>query len=536
MTEQLASSNLQDLLGIIHFTESVSAEIHGILDEAEIFKTVDRAFKKSKLNGSIHLLAKDGRTVKPVFLSYSQKTVKNIYDKTGVNAEKYEINLEKSGYYRQVINKGKTVQVKSVDVVKELFPRLSRQLVKLSGDEDRQCIITPLTRNGEIIGALTIASTELVERHIPSVKSLASHVSSALNCADRHLRMRQAETKLNASLMEMEKTFDAISDYAFTLDADFRIQRVNRATCEALKKQPDELIGRRCFEVLHGKNEPLPDCPLIKTLKTKKEETGEVYDPLTNRTLLVSNSPILNDDGEISHSVHIVKDITERKRMEENLEKFKLGIERSGEIVFLTEKDGSIIYVNPMFEKVYGYRREEALGKTPRILKSGTLAPEIYEQFWDRLLAKKIMSGDIINKTKEGRLKTIDSSVNPIMDDDGNITGFLAIQRDITERKKVEATIRDLAKFPSEDMSPVLRIARKGVLLYANTSAECLLRKWQCKVGDPVPENLGKYVTYVLKANERVEIEESLGDRTFALTLTPIQDAGYVNVYGQDIT
>jgi PAS domain S-box-containing protein len=76
-------------------------------------------------------------------------------------------------------------------------------------------------------------------------------------------------------------------------------------------------------------------------------------------------------------------------------------------------------------------------------LKSGILPQEVYKQFWDTLLAKKVVTGEIINKTKDGRLLNTESSANPILDKDGNITGFLAIQHDITERKLSEAALRE---------------------------------------------------------------------------------------------
>ena len=132
----------------------------------------------------------------------------------------------------------------------------------------------------------------------------------------------------------------------------------------------------------------------------------------------------------------IIADISDRKVAEEELHKFKLGIEKSSEAIFLTEPDGTIRYVNPAFEHIYGYSCEEALGQTPRILKSGEHPPETYQQFWDTILAKKVVTGEMINKTKTGELIHIEGSANPILDKDDQIVGFLAIQREITERKR----------------------------------------------------------------------------------------------------
>ncbi len=134
----------------------------------------------------------------------------------------------------------------------------------------------------------------------------------------------------------------------------------------------------------------------------------------------------------------LVRSCTQRERAEAELHKFKLGIDRSEEVIFLTDLDGTITYVNPSFEKTYGYGSEETLGKTPRILKSDTLPEEVYQEYWSRILEKKVVSGELTNKTKDGRMLTVQSSANPILDDSGNIKGFIAIQHDITERKRAE--------------------------------------------------------------------------------------------------
>jgi PAS domain S-box-containing protein len=155
---------------------------------------------------------------------------------------------------------------------------------------------------------------------------------------------------------------------------------------------------------------------------------------------------IRDRDGKPISMFGVVQDITEHKQVEEELLKFKLGIDRSDEVVFITNIDGSIIYANPAFEKIYGYSIEESLGKTPNILKSGLLPSEAYKPLWDTLLAKKVVNGELINKTKDGRLLNIGGSANPILDDKGNIIGFLAIQRDITEAKNAEKEKERLIK------------------------------------------------------------------------------------------
>lgn len=132
----------------------------------------------------------------------------------------------------------------------------------------------------------------------------------------------------------------------------------------------------------------------------------------------------------------------ERFLAEREIQKFKLGIDRSDSAVFITDVEGTIQYTNPAFENVYGFASEEAIGKTPRILKSGLVPDEQYKQLWETLLAGGTVSEEIINKTKNGRLVPIAGTNSPISDERGKIIGFLAVHQDITERKLSEETLK----------------------------------------------------------------------------------------------
>jgi PAS domain S-box-containing protein len=132
----------------------------------------------------------------------------------------------------------------------------------------------------------------------------------------------------------------------------------------------------------------------------------------------------------------------ERFLAEREIQKFKLGIDRSDNAVFITDPEGTIQYANPAFEKVYGYTPEEAIGKTPRILKSGAIPDEQYKYFWETLLTGGTVTGELVNKRKDGQLIPIAGTNSPILDESGKIIGFLAVHQDITERKLSEETLK----------------------------------------------------------------------------------------------
>jgi PAS domain S-box-containing protein len=131
----------------------------------------------------------------------------------------------------------------------------------------------------------------------------------------------------------------------------------------------------------------------------------------------------------------------ENARLFDESRKFRLGLERSADAVFMTDTEGTIVYANPSFERVYGFPLDEVIGENPRIIKSGIIPQDQYKYFWNTLLNKETVSGEIINKTKDGRLIPVAGTNSPILDENGNILGFLAIHSDISEQKKNEESL-----------------------------------------------------------------------------------------------
>ncbi len=137
--------------------------------------------------------------------------------------------------------------------------------------------------------------------------------------------------------------------------------------------------------------------------------------------------------------------LSECKKSNEALLKISIALNNSREVIFITDKEGIITYINPEFTRTYGYTAEEVIGKTtPRILNNGIFSKEDYKPFWDKLLRKQsIPAWQYQNKCKDGNLIDVEGSADPIINDDGEIIGFLGIQRDITERKRSERALKE---------------------------------------------------------------------------------------------
>jgi PAS domain S-box-containing protein len=130
---------------------------------------------------------------------------------------------------------------------------------------------------------------------------------------------KQAEEGLKQAAEEWRTTFDSITEQVSIVDRDFRLTRVNRALSVAVKMKPDELIGRRCYEVVHGTAAPVPDCPHSRSLELKQPVTREFFEPNLGIYQEVSTSPVFDDGGEVVASVHIARDVSERKKMQQQL-------------------------------------------------------------------------------------------------------------------------------------------------------------------------------------------------------------------------
>ncbi|MBI4743120.1 MAG: PAS domain S-box protein [Betaproteobacteria bacterium] len=119
----------------------------------------------------------------------------------------------------------------------------------------------------------------------------------------------------------------------------------------------------------------------------------------------------------------------------------------AGNAVFVADAGGRITWANPSFERLSGYTLAEILGKTPRLFSSGAQNAEFYRNLWEKLLAGESWSGELVNVRRDGSRYTVNQTVTPLRNDNGEIGHFVSIQEDITERKAAEARIRHMANF-----------------------------------------------------------------------------------------
>lgn len=174
----------------------------------------------------------------------------------------------------------------------------------------------PLISRDKVIGVIWVDNyfnrKMITDEDMKFLTSFSNHVASAIENARLFQQVKMAEQQL-------ENIFESMSDMVYFNSKDYVIQSVNKAVCNRLGLSPHEIIGKKCYEVFHGMNEPYQKCPHHKTVSTKKAYIEELEDPYLRGTFLTSSSPIFDLTGEFIGSVHVVRDITELRSLKEKL-------------------------------------------------------------------------------------------------------------------------------------------------------------------------------------------------------------------------
>ncbi len=136
----------------------------------------------------------------------------------------------------------------------------------------------------------------------------------------------------------------------------------------------------------------------------------------------------------------------DRQLAEESVRKLSRAVEQSADAVFVTDGTGIIEYVNPAFETLTGFSADEVCGKTPRILRSGEQDRAFYQELWKAIRAGNVFRGIMVNRKKNGELYYIEESISPVRNVEGSITHFISNARDLTERVRLEAQLRQAQK------------------------------------------------------------------------------------------
>jgi PAS domain S-box-containing protein len=145
--------------------------------------------------------------------------------------------------------------------------------------------------------------------------------------------------------------------------------------------------------------------------------------------------------------VSVIRDVTDQRRAETNLQLQGAALQAAANAIVITDRDGTIEWVNPAFTRSTGYAADEAVGRKPgELLRSGVHDTAFYGRMWDTILAGNVWQGEVTNRRKDGSLVPEEMTITPVRDDDGHPAHFIAIKRDLTEVKRLQAEVLQAQK------------------------------------------------------------------------------------------
>ncbi len=263
------------------------------------------------------------------------------------------------------------------------------------------------------------------------------------------------------NLRESEERYRAVAEDMPVLICRFlpggEITYVNDAYCSYFNKRAEDLLGVSFLSLIPDDEHDAVkknlksltiDSPTLVMEHKVYGKDGEIrWQRWTDRALFGTGNKIVAYQS-------IGEDITERKAADADRERLMLAIGQAAEVIMITGIEGAIEYVNPAFENITGYTREEVIGKNPRILKSNEHDEEFYHQMWSKLTKGEVWSGRFVNKNKNGSLFTEEAIISPVLDEKGSIVNYVAVKRDITNELVLESQLRQ-----SQKMEAVGRLA-----------------------------------------------------------------------------
>ncbi len=413
----------------------------------------------------------------------------------------------------------------------------------------------PLKQAGKTIGMIGLVNKEggYNQGDLDIIEALSVAFVEALMRKRAELNVEKLQKRLNSILANLK-------DPVIVISHDYENLFVNQNAQDLFGNQ---LVGKKCYEIIKGKNQPCENCPMQKLFSSeicnvRLDQEITVQPTRETKIFNINCSKIENYDGnlvlieslrDITHEKEIQQKLTESKKnlkntnlelgqkleelkvLNEHLNYHSLLLDTTSDAIFSTDSDLNIISWNKGAEKMLGWTEKEAISKN-----SGVLLKPRYSKPRDQIIKELrengFWKGEGVLKKKDGSDVYFLTTSTVFYDTGAKKEKIVAIVKDISEIKEAQKEIADLAKFPAENPNAVLRVDQNKVL-YSNLPGKNI---FNIEAGDPIPNILIGPVKSVLKDWE-IHIEDlEINDKTFTLTIIPIKSSNYINIYAVDIT
>jgi PAS domain S-box-containing protein len=322
---------------------------------------------------------------------------------------------------------------------------------------------------------------------------------------DLYRTLRKFSEELTESLDSLrglvrswEDTFNAVPDMIFILDQKHHIVRCNQATSQWLDLLPGEILGQPCYKLVHGTDLPPEICPYEESLRSKKMAQREIKVPQLNRVFDISTTPLLDDQGKVAGSVHVARDITERKNTEEALRESELRyhtlFDSAQDAIFLTDEHGLVVDCNPAGQQLFKSSLAALLGKsflafTGEVHGDGSTARRKAAEFLRLARQGAPQRFEWSFPLAGGEMLDAEVSLSRIVI--GGESGLLALVRDIGRQKEVQRLVnqereRLAALLDGIPVATFMIDAQRQVTLWNRTCEAVMLIAREAVLGKPL--------------------------------------------------
>lgn len=269
---------------------------------------------------------------------------------------------------------------------------------------------------------------------------------------------------------------DNLPQLIYAKDLESRFTLANKATALLATGKPDSsaLMGKTDAEFFRPElwvkyyND---EQDIIRSGKPMVNNVEVIED--TEGNLRWSNTtkmPLRDESGKITGIIGIGSDFTQFKKSEEQLRLHATALESAADGILITDRTGTIMWANSAMSNVSGYSPGELIGKTPKIFKSGCHTEDFYRKLWRTITSGQTWKGEIINRRKDNQLRTDETTITPVSNEEGRITHFISICRDITDRELLRQEMSRIYTAVTHSKDGIMLLTKEGRPFFVNKS------------------------------------------------------------------
>jgi PAS domain S-box-containing protein len=347
----------------------------------------------------------------------------------------------------------------------------------------------------------------------------------------------------------LRKVLDLDPNLIFAKDREGRFTLVNKAVADAYGTTVEDLLGKTDADFNPNKEEVEFFRKMDLEVMDSRQPRSIPEEKITEasgreRWLQTVKIPIIGDDGKADQVLGIASDITERKRVEEELRESERRLNRSQEIAHLGSWELDLLTKQLTWSdevyRLFGLKPQEFAATYEAFLEA--VHPD------DRAAVDEAYSGSLRNgldsyeiehrvvRRSSGEIRWVHEKCFHIRNEASQISRSVGMVHDVTDRKLLEEEIKSIARFPDENPHPIMRFTHAGILMYSNKSCREMLSECIGDIGTTAPATWLKALREAVSLGSSCEMDFTCGKRMFSMLFVPVLHEEYVNVYGRDIT